>query len=130
MLNERLIWAGGACRTGHALRNQSRKRPPRGEVIMRAVLASVAVLCALLTGAAAQSGYPDKPIKILVGFTPGVAPDITSRLIGDKFTETWGKPVVVENVTGAGGNIATDRAAKSAPDGYTLVMGGNASIVF
>src|SRR5262249_31620283 len=42
----------------------------------------------------------------------------------------WGKPVVVENVTGAGGNIATDRAAKSPPDGYTLVMGGNASIVF
>src|SRR6185295_9751817 len=80
--------------------------------------------------AAAQSAYPEKPVRILVGFTPGVAPDITARLLADKFTESWGKPVVVENVTGAGGNIATDRAAKSAPDGYTLLMGGNGSIIF
>ena len=83
---------------------------------MRAIFAGVALLCAQATGAVtaalAQSTYPDRPIKILVGFTPGVAPDISSRLIGDKLTEAWGKPVVVENVTGAGGNIATDRAAK------------------
>jgi tripartite-type tricarboxylate transporter receptor subunit TctC len=97
---------------------------------MRAIVALVVALFAVSTSASAQSTYPDRPIKILVGFTPGVAPDITSRLIGDKFTETWGKPVVVENITGAGGNIATDRAAKSPPDGYTLVMGGNASLVF
>ena len=84
----------------------------------------------LSANSAAQSSYPDKPIRILVGFTPGVAPDITARLLGDRFTETWGKPVVVENITGAGGNIATDRAAKAAPDGYTLLMGGNASIIF
>jgi tripartite-type tricarboxylate transporter receptor subunit TctC len=64
-----------------------------------------------------------------VGFTPGVAPDITGRLLADKFSEAWGKPVVVENVTGAGGNIATDRVAKAAPDGYTLLMGGNSSLV-
>jgi tripartite-type tricarboxylate transporter receptor subunit TctC len=80
-------------------------------------------------GAMAQSSYPEKPVKILVGFTPGVAPDIAARLLADKFTEAWGKPVVIENVTGAGGNIATDRAAKAAPDGYTLLMGGNSSIV-
>jgi tripartite-type tricarboxylate transporter receptor subunit TctC len=94
------------------------------------LLALAVALLALPNVAFAQSGYPDKPIKILVGFTPGVAPDITSRLLGDKFTEAWGKPVVVENITGAGGNIATDRAAKSPPDGYTLLMGGNASLVF
>src|SRR6185503_20310422 len=80
-------------------------------------------------GAAAQAGYPEKSVRILVGFTPGVAPDITARLLADKFTTAWGKPVVVENITGAGGNIATDRAAKAAPDGYTLVMGGNPSLV-
>jgi len=51
-------------------------------------------------------------------------------LLADRFTEAWGKPAVVENVTGAGGNIATDRVAKAAPDGYTLLMGGNASIIF
>ena len=51
-------------------------------------------------------------------------------MLADRFTEAWGKPAVVENVTGAGGNIATDRVAKAAPDGYTLLMGGNASIIF
>jgi len=80
--------------------------------------------------ATAQSSYPDKPVRILVGFTPGVAPDITARLLADKFTEAWGKAVVVENITGAGGNIATERVAKAAPDGYTLLMAGNASIIF
>jgi Tripartite tricarboxylate transporter family receptor len=53
-------------------------------------------------------------------------PDIAARLLADKFTETWGKPVLVENATGAGGNVAVDRAAKAAPDGYTLVMASSA----
>ncbi len=95
-------------------------------------IAGILTLLQVLFGAAgamAQSNYPDRPVKILVGFTPGVAPDIAARLLGDKFTEAWGKPVVVENVTGAGGNIATDRAAKAAPDGYTLLMCGNSSLV-
>src|SRR3984893_3389631 len=84
----------------------------------------------LLAGNAAfAQGYPDQGIKILVGFPPGVAPDVTSRLLGDKFTEMWGKPVVVEKVTVAGGTIAVEAAAKAAPDGYTLLMGGNASLV-
>ena len=79
--------------------------------------------------AAAQSGYPDKPIRILVGFSAGVAPDVTSRLFGDKWNQTWAKGVAVENVTGAGGNFAVAQVAKAAPDGYTLAMGGNASLV-
>ena len=65
-----------------------------------------ALSLALAGGAVAQSCYPDKPIRILVGFSAGVAPDITSRLFGDKWTETWAKGVAVENVTGAGGNLA------------------------
>jgi tripartite-type tricarboxylate transporter receptor subunit TctC len=99
---------------------------------MKAAIGFLAVMLAFIgaSGALAQTAYPDKPVRILVGFTPGVAPDITSRLLADKFTEAWGKAVVVENVTGAGGNIATDRVAKAAPDGYTLLMGGNASIIF
>ena len=86
---------------------------------MRLVANLFAVLLVLLTAQAgsAQSNYPNRPVKLLVGFTPGVAPDITSRLLAEKFTEAWGKPVVVENVTGAGGNIATERVAKAAPDG-------------
>ena len=97
----------------------------------------IAFMLALATGlfalagglAMAQSGYPDKPIRILVGFSAGVAPDITSRLFGDKWSDTWAKGVAVENVTGAGGNLAVAQVAKSAPDGYTLAMGGNASLV-
>src|SRR5215467_4442746 len=74
-------------------------------------------------------GYPEQGIKIIVGFPPGVAPDVTARLLADKFSEAWGKPVVVENVSGAGSNIATDRVAKAAPDGYTLLMGGNSALI-
>jgi tripartite-type tricarboxylate transporter receptor subunit TctC len=83
--------------------------------------------------ALAQASYPEQSVRILVGFPPGVAPDVTARLLADKFTEAWGKAVVVvvvvENITGAGSNIATDRAAKAAPDGYTLLMGGNSALV-
>ena len=90
----------------------------------------LAVVLALASGLAiAQSGYPDKPIRILVGFSAGVAPDVTSRLFADKWNQTWAKGVAVENVTGAGGNLAVAQAAKSAPDGYTLAMGGNAALV-
>jgi tripartite-type tricarboxylate transporter receptor subunit TctC len=59
---------------------------------------------------------------MLVGFTPGGGVDITARLVSQKLTERWGKPVVVENRPGAAGNIATEAVSKSAPDGYTLIM--------
>ena len=58
-----------------------------------------------------------------------MAPDVTSRLFGDKWNESWAKGVAVENVTGAGGNLAVERLSKAAPDGYTLSMGGNAALV-
>ena len=70
----------------------------------------------------AQS-YPAKPIRIIVPFPVGGIADIYSRLIGNRWTELWGQPVVVENRTGAGGNIGADFVAKSAPDGYTLGIG-------
>ncbi|HUQ75681.1 MAG TPA: tripartite tricarboxylate transporter substrate binding protein [Burkholderiales bacterium] len=76
-----------------------------------------------------QASYPEQTVRILVGFSPGVAPDITSRLLAEKLSSAWAKPVVVENVTGAGGNIAADRVAKAAPNGYTLGMIGNGSLV-
>ena len=92
------------------------------------LFAAVAVLAAAQM-ASAQSSYPNRPVKILVGFTPGTAPDLAARILADRFSEVWGPPFVVENVPGAGGNIATDRVAKAAADGYTLLMGGNPSLV-
>src|SRR3979411_2160823 len=89
-----------------------------------------ASLCAaLLVMLAAKSGYPNRPVKILVGFTPGTAPDLAARILADRFSEVWGTPFVVENILGAGSNVATDRVAKAAADGTTLLMGGNPSLV-
>jgi tripartite-type tricarboxylate transporter receptor subunit TctC len=92
------------------------------------LFAALAVLFAAQT-ASAQSNYPNRPVKILVGFTPGTAPDVVARILADRFAEDWGAPVVIENLPGAGSNIATERVAKASPDGYTLLMGGNGALV-
>jgi len=77
----------------------------------------------------AQTTYPEKSIRIVVGVPPGSQPDTVARLLGQKFGEAWGKPVVIDNVTGASGNIAADRVAKAAPDGYTLGLLGQPQLV-
>jgi len=80
--------------------------------------------CLLMAGALARAEpYPAKPIRIVVPFPVGGIADTFARAIGAKLADTWGQPVVVENKTGAGGNIGADFVAKSPPDGYTLVMG-------
>jgi tripartite-type tricarboxylate transporter receptor subunit TctC len=73
---------------------------------------------AFVTGAAVAQGYPAKPIRIIVG--PG--PDVLARIIGQKLTDAWGQQVLVEQRPGAGGIIAAESVAKSAPDGYTLLL--------
>jgi tripartite-type tricarboxylate transporter receptor subunit TctC len=90
---------------------------------------TVCLVLALSSGAVAQSNYPNRPVKILVGFTPGTAPDLAARILADRFSEVWGTPFVVEDVPGAGSNVATERVAKAAADGYMLLMGGNPSLV-
>src|ERR1044072_301346 len=77
--------------------------------------------------ATAQS-YPDRPIRIMVGFTPGSATDITGRIFAQKLTEAFGVPVTVENLPGAGGSVGGERVAKAAPDGYTLYWGANGAM--
>jgi tripartite-type tricarboxylate transporter receptor subunit TctC len=71
---------------------------------------------------AAQTAYPAKPIKIVVPFPAGGTSDVLARMLGQKMTESWGQPVVVENKPGSSGNLGADAVAKSAADGYTLVL--------
>ena len=98
---------------------------------MYAIIRSVTALVlafAVACPATAQTHWPDKPVRLVVGFTAGSATDVTARLFAQKFTEAWGQPVVVENIAGNSGAIGTDRVAKAAPDGYTLMWSGNAAI--
>jgi tripartite-type tricarboxylate transporter receptor subunit TctC len=79
--------------------------------------------------AAARTAYPERTVRILVGYVPGGPNDIIARAIGDKLAQLWDKSVIVENVPGASGNIAGDRVAKAPPDGYTLLLANSAQIV-
>jgi tripartite-type tricarboxylate transporter receptor subunit TctC len=96
---------------------------------LRKLIAQLAVTSMALgtvAGVHAQSAaqtFPSKPIRIVVTFTSGGAPDIIARLLGERFTAAWGQPVIIDNKPGSGGNIGADFVAKAAPDGYTLVVG-------
>src|ERR1041384_2943509 len=96
---------------------------------LRRACLTLCLALGLSSGALAQSGYPHRPVKILVGCSAGTAPDLAARILADRFSEVWGTPFVVENVPGAGSNIATERVAKAAADGYTLLLGGNSALV-
>jgi tripartite-type tricarboxylate transporter receptor subunit TctC len=87
--------------------------------IRQAMLFALAAVCA--TNVYAQS-YPTKPVKIVVPFTAGSATDILARTFGQKLSEIWGQPVIIENHPGAGGTIGAAIVAKSVPDGYTLLV--------
>ena len=93
-----------------------------GWVFGRAICATLAVLLSFPLLAAEQA-YPSKPIRLVVPFPAGGSLDVVARAIGQKLTEAWGQPVVIDNRPGAGGNIGADLVAKSAPDGYTILEG-------
>ena len=88
----------------------------------RSIAAVAGLVLALAAPAAWSQAWPTKPIKILVGVTPGGTTDTLARFLGQEMSKDLGQPVVVENRAGAGGNIAAEAVARSAPDGYTLLF--------
>ncbi len=82
-------------------------------------------LAAMLPPAAQAQDYPSRPIRFIVGFVPGGVADLLARALGQKLTEAWGQQVIIDNRAGGGGLISMQLAAKSAPDGYTLLMGSS-----
>lgn len=94
-----------------------------------AVVIGIAVALGWSAAAYPQQGYPAKPVHIVVPWTPGGAADFLARTLGQKLSEAWGMQVVVENRPGAGTNIGSDFVAKSAPDGYTLLLASSNNAV-
>jgi tripartite-type tricarboxylate transporter receptor subunit TctC len=83
------------------------------------------IAAVLLLGTPARAEYPTRPVMLIVAFTPGGPSDVLARIVGKKLEQLLGQPFVIENRPGAGGNIAAEVVARSAPDGYTLLMGNN-----
>ena len=88
-------------------------------------LSLAGMFCAAAISAELQ--YPERPVRVMVPFPPGGANDIVARLTAQKLSERWGKPVVIDNRAGAGGNIGTEVGARANPDGYTLTIGSTST---
>jgi len=104
----------------------ARKKPPESEPMIKSYCHAFMFVCLstmLPTSVSFAQAWPTKPVKIIVGSAPGGILDVTARVIGEKVSEKWGVPVLVEGKLGAAGNIAGDYIAKSIPDGHTLLVG-------
>jgi tripartite-type tricarboxylate transporter receptor subunit TctC len=101
----------------------------RQPAVTIAIIAAIFVTAASPILAQAQQKFPVKPVRLVVGFSPGSATDLTARMVAQKLEQLWGHPVVIDNRSGAGGQLATVAVAKSAPDGYTLLMISSAMVV-
>ena len=97
--------------------------------VNRRVALFILTALALAAPLPARAAFPDKPLKIIVGFPPGSTGDVLARTVGQKLGERIGQPVVVENRTGAGSNIATEAVARASADGYTLLLSTSANVI-
>ena len=94
---------------------------------MRAFVIALAFVASMISTSLAQT-WPTRPVRLIVNFPPGGAADVLARLIGQSLSETLGQPVVIENKGGANGNIGGEAVARSAPDGYTLLMSSGSMV--
>jgi len=90
---------------------------------MKSMLSALGLATVLAASPAWAQSYPAKPITMIVPFAAGGPTDVIARIVADNMSKTLGQQIVVENVAGAGGTTGTTRAAQSAPDGYTIMMG-------
>jgi tripartite-type tricarboxylate transporter receptor subunit TctC len=95
---------------------------------MNKLIKPIALACMLMPFAASAAQYPDKPIRMLVGFAPGGGTDTTARAMANKLGERLGQQIIVDNRPGAAGNIATEITSRANPDGYTILMGTIAAL--
>jgi tripartite-type tricarboxylate transporter receptor subunit TctC len=95
--------------------------------MIRTLTAGVALAFALCGSALAQN-WPDRPVKLVVGFTPGGAADYVGRSVGDALSRALGQPIIIDNKPGAGSSLAADFVAKAAPDGYTILIASPSAI--
>ena len=86
------------------------------------------LLLVLVAGAASGQSYPNKPVRVIVPYPAGSTPDVIGRTLAERLQKAFGQPFIVENRTGAGGSIGAEAVAKAAPDGYTLLVGGNGPV--
>src|SRR5262245_22246968 len=91
-------------------------------IFPRALAVPLVAACILLSGAASAQPYPNRPITLVVPYPPGGATDAIARIMQDSMSQSLGRQVVIENIGGAGGMIAAARAARAAPDGYTILL--------
>src|SRR5688572_22405911 len=96
--------------------------------VLRLVIAT-AFLALAPVAALAQADFPNRPIRIIVPLVPGGTSDMLPRLVGEKLSLRWGQPVIVENKPGGALHIGTEAAARSAPDGYTLLLAPQGPLV-
>jgi tripartite-type tricarboxylate transporter receptor subunit TctC len=114
------------------MNKRSRDPPVSGWQALPAGLCAIAALCALIVGpdAALADSYPSAPVRVIVSYPPGGTSDLVARVLAQNFTERLGQSFFVENRPGAGGQIGTEIAAKSTPDGYTVYAAASGPIIF
>ena len=100
----------------------------RGPKWLAALVSAVAVAAVAASPAQAQADYPNRPVRLIVGFPPGSVADISARVLGNRMSQIIGQQIVIENRPGAGGSLAAEVAARSPKDGYTLLLGASANV--